>query len=307
MISQCSRRKIAQLLAAGALATGLSAFAAPAVLASPATSASTGWLRLAHLSPNTPAVDVYLYALHNSAAMVVLHHVAYGTVSPYETVAAGGYVVAMRAAGAGASTPPVLSTSINVAAGHAYTVAGMGPKSALRLQVLSDALATPGGRSLVRVIQASLQQDRVTVTAGSQVLASNLAFGSLTSYQAVAPGTWNVSVAGPTKHATKSVTLTADTSHTLVVLDDPGNLTVVNLTDAAGSNLMPAGPAGTGLGGMASRPGSSPLPWAAAVGLGLLVCAVGGLRLRRPGTRGLGLRSVGTHSTASRSRREPAQ
>lgn len=303
MLQQHSRRRIAHLLAAGALATGLSAFAAPAVMAAPATSASTGWLRLVHLSPNTPAVDVYLYALHNSTAMVVLHHVAYGTVSPYETVAAGSYVVAMRGAGATASTPPVLSTSINVAAGHAYTVAGMGPKSALRLQTMSDALTTPNGRSLVRVIQASLLQDRVTVTAGHQVLASNLAFGTLTSYQSVAPGTWNVSVAGPAKRATKSITLTADTSHTLVVLDDPGNLTVLNLTDAAGSNLLPTGPASTGFGGMAPRPGSSPLPWAAAVGLGLLVCAVGGLRLRRPGARGLGLRSVGLHSAAGRGRR----
>lgn len=303
MLPHRSGGRIARLLAAGTLAAGLSAFAAPAVMASPATSASTGWLRLAHLSPNTPAVDVYLYALHNSTAMVVLHHVAYGTVSPYETVTAGSYVVAMRAAGAGAGTPPVLSTSINVVAGHAYTVAGMGPKSALRLQVLSDALTTPAGRSLVRVIQASLQQNRVTVTAGSQVLARNLAFGSLTPYQSVAPGTWNVSVAGPTKHATKSVTLTADTSHTLVVLDDPGNLTVVNLTDAAGSNLMPAGAAGTGFGGMAPRAGSSPLPWVAVVALGLVLCAVGGLRLRRPGARGLGLRSAGVSGTAGRGRR----
>jgi spore coat protein U-like protein len=303
MSPEHSGGRIARLLAAGALAAGLSVFATPGAMASPATSASSGWLRLAHLSPNTPAVDVYLYALHNSSAMVVLHHVAYGTVSSYETVAAGSYVVAMRAAGAGSGTPPVLSTSINVAADHAYTVAGMGPKSGLRLQVLDDALTTPEGRSLVRVIQASLQQNRVTVTAGSQVLARNLAFGTLTSYQSVAPGTWTVSVTGPSKHATKSISLVADTSHTLVVLDDPGNLTVVNLTDAAGSNLMPSGSPGTGFGGMAPRPGSSPLPWVAMAAVGLLACAATGLRLRRAGTRGLGLRSVGLHSTAGRGRR----
>jgi hypothetical protein len=275
------------LLAAGVAALGLFAFAAPAAMASPTvTGGSTGWLRLAHLSPNTPAVDVYLYSLGNSSAKVVLKHVSYGTVSPYQTVAAGSYVVAMRAAGAASGSPPVLSTSIKVAAGRAYTVAGMGPKSGLRLQVLDDTLTTPPGRSLVRVVQASLAQTTVTVTAGSQVLAHSLAFGSVTSYQSVAPGTWKVTVAGQSKSANKSFTLTADTTHTIVVLDDPGNLVLVDLTDAAGSSEVPAGAAGTGFGGMASHPGSSPLPWAAAVALGLVVVSLGGLRLRRAGVRG---------------------
>jgi hypothetical protein len=281
------RRRITFLLAAGLTALGLFAFAAPAAMASPTVIAgSTGWLRLAHLSPNTPAVDVYLYSLGNSNAKVVLKHVSYGTVSPYQTVAAGSYVVAMRAAGAAAGSPPVLSTSIKVVAGHAYTVAGMGPKSGLRLQVLDDTLTTPPGRSLVRVVQASLAQTTVTVTAGSQVLAHSLAFGSVTSYQSVAPGTWKVTVAGQSKSASKTFTLTADTTHTIVVLDDPGNLELVDLTDAAGSSALPAGAAGTGFGGMVSRPGSSPLPWAAAVALGLIMVSLGGLRLRRAGVRG---------------------
>src|SRR5262249_56537366 len=115
----------------------------------------------AHLSPNPPAVDVYLYSFGNSSAKIVLHHVAYGTVSPYEAVAAGDYSVAMRAAGASATSQPVLSTSVTVKADHAYTVAGMGPKSGLRLQVIDDTLTTPTGKSLVRVIQASAKQQTV--------------------------------------------------------------------------------------------------------------------------------------------------
>ena len=39
---------------------GLAVSAAPA--ASAASSSGVGWIRLAHLSPNTPAVDVYLYS-----------------------------------------------------------------------------------------------------------------------------------------------------------------------------------------------------------------------------------------------------
>src|ERR1700679_3627467 len=58
--------------------------------------ASTGWVRLAHLSPNAPAVDVYLYNFGNPAARLVLHHVSYGTVSSYQQVPSGEYPVSMR-------------------------------------------------------------------------------------------------------------------------------------------------------------------------------------------------------------------
>ncbi|MFY9774010.1 MAG: DUF4397 domain-containing protein, partial [Trebonia sp.] len=107
-------------MAAAALLLGITRVASAST-----TSSNTGWVRLAHLSPNTPAVDVYLYSFGNPSAELVLHHVSYGTVSPYETLAAGEYTVAMRAAGAAASTKPVLSASLTVAPGGAYTVAGL--------------------------------------------------------------------------------------------------------------------------------------------------------------------------------------
>src|SRR5437879_12622372 len=86
-------RKIIMLSAASALLIGM-----PAAAASAASSASagTGWIRLAHLSPNTPAVDVYLYSFGHSDAKIVLHHVAYGKVSRDAAVAAGEYGVGMR-------------------------------------------------------------------------------------------------------------------------------------------------------------------------------------------------------------------
>src|ERR1039458_5163750 len=61
-------------------------------------SPGTGWVRLAHLSPNTPPVDVYLYSFGDPSARLVLRHVSYGTVSPYQEVPAGDYTVSMRAA-----------------------------------------------------------------------------------------------------------------------------------------------------------------------------------------------------------------
>lgn len=273
--------RLALLLAPASMALGLLAYAAPAASAS-AASTGTGWLRLAHLSPNTPPVDVYLYSFHNPNALIVLDHVAYGTVSGYETVPSGEYTVAMRAAGASPSSPPVLSTTVNVHAGDAYTVAGMGPANGLQLQILKDRLTTPRGKALVRIIQASLVQHRVTVTAGHKVLVHNLQFAKVTGYVAVPAGTWNVKAAGVSEHTSASIDLVAGTIHTIVVLDDPGRLTLDDLVDAAGSRVTPVGPAPTGLGGTAPRPAPSSLPWLLLVACGLLLCGAGARWATRP-------------------------
>ena len=253
--------------------------AASAATASAAT--ATGWIRLAHLSPNTPAVDVYLYSFGDSSAQIVLHHVAYGTVSPYEQVPTGDYTVAMRAAGAAATSAPVLSASVDVVAGHAYTVAGLGPESGLRLQVLDDQLTTPSGQALVRIIQASLKQSVVSVNWGGHMLQSSLKFGAVSAYQTVSPGTATLTVSGGGGQATASVPLAAGTVHTLVVLDGPKGLQIDDLLDAAGSKVIPAGAPPTGFGGTAARPGASLLPWAAAAAAGLAIALTGTTMLSR--------------------------
>jgi len=275
-------RRITMLLAASALLLGIPAAASAS--ASSAT-AGTGWIRLAHLSPNTPPVDVYLYSFGNSNAQIVLHHVAYGTVSPYEAVAAGDYSVAMRAAGASASSQPVLSTSVTIKADHAYTVAGMGPKSGLRLQVMDDQLTTPPGKGLVRVIQASLKQQTVKVTCGGQTIVPKATFASVSTYQAIPPGTWTMAAIGSGTTAKEVVPVAAGTVHTLVVLDGASGLEMISLVDAAGAGQPPVGGVTTGFGGTAGHGPGSPAPWLALIGAGMLVTLVAGLRLRRNGSR----------------------
>jgi hypothetical protein len=263
---------------------GLFTLLSGVLAAAPAASASSGsgWIRLAHLSPNTPAVDVYLYSFGNSHAMIVLHHVSYGTVSPYEKVAAGEYTVAMRGAGAKASSPPVLSTSVHIASGRAYTVAGMGPNKGLRLQVFQDKLTTPSGKSLVRVIQASLKHNKVTIMAGGQTLAKNLEFAHVTTYVTANPGTFRVHVAGMGAMGAKNVTLDAGSIYTLVVLDSAGNsLEIDPLEDAAGSAVMPNGGAATGLGGTAPTPPPSPVLWVSLLAAGALLVSAGAFRMRK--------------------------
>jgi hypothetical protein len=278
------------VLGLGAMASGVAIAPVPAASAATAHHhGNDGWIRLAHLSPNTPPVDVYLYSFGNSHAMVVLHHVAYGTVSPYEQVAAGEYTVAMRTVGASPTSQPVLSTSVPIKAGNAYTVAGMGPAKGLRLQVIPDRLNTPPGKSLVRVIQASLHYQKITVDANHRTLAKNINFAHVTSYVRTSPGSFDVHFAGMGAKGSQNVSLAAGTIHTLVVLDSKNGLQIANLEDAAGSAVPPSGGADTGLGGTAPAPAPSPVLWVSLVAAGALIATAGAYRMRK-------MRSIARHA-----------
>jgi hypothetical protein len=278
--------RVALLLVATAALLAASAVSAAAAVAGPGAAGSgTAWIRLAHLSPNTPAVDVYLYSFGNPDARMVLHHVGYGEVSPYLAVADGDYSVAMRGAGASPTSPPVLSASLRVAAGSAYTALAVGPRSGLRIRVFRDDLSTPAGQALVRVVQASMKHPQVTVSWGGKVLASRLPFASVTSYQAVSPGAETVAVTAGAGDTESAVTLTAGSIHTLVVLDGAKGLEIANLEDADGSSQLPAGGAQTGFGGTAARGPGSPLPWLEVIACGCVLAVGGGLGVRR-GRRG---------------------
>src|SRR3954462_15318016 len=93
-------------------------------VAQAAVAPSNGYVRLAHLSPDTPAVDVYLSAVSGDMKEQTFPAVGYGVVSQYMPLPAGTYTVAMRAAGSPDTDPPVLTTAVTVQAGRAYTVAG---------------------------------------------------------------------------------------------------------------------------------------------------------------------------------------
>src|SRR5215470_16527716 len=272
--------RLAILLSAVTLLLGTVAGTAAAASASSMPS-GMGWVRCAHLSPNTAPVDIYLYSFGDPKAMDVLRHVPYGEVGMYMKMPAGEYTAAIRPAGAPASTVSVISANIMVHAGRAYTIAAMGPAKGLRLQALNDRLTTPHGKSLVRVIQASLKEHHVTVRAGSATLASNLAFASVTPYGTDKPGQWMLNAAGGSETWSGKVKLTAGSIHTLVVLDSPSGLKVTDLMDAAGSAMMPRGGVDTGLGGTAPGPAPSPLPWLAGLATGLLMAAAAAARLYR--------------------------
>ncbi|MFC4592323.1 DUF4397 domain-containing protein [Sphaerisporangium corydalis] len=246
--------------AAAAPALTASAVAVPAVavpaLAAPALAVSrsaAGYVRLAHFSPDTPAVDVYLYDFGGETPKLVLKHVPYGALSPYQKLSAGQYTVAMRAAGAKASTPPVLSTNVRVTAGEAYTVAGTGPFKSIRLSVLPDTARMPAGKGGIRFVAASLKSRALRLGAGGVVLEPRLRFGTASAYRAHPAGPLVVTAKGQGGESARArVALTSGALHTIIVLDGKNGLTLLDTRDAAGPGITPKGGINTGLGGLAS-------------------------------------------------------
>jgi hypothetical protein len=215
--------------AAYAAMTGAPAATRAQAMSAAAEQGNAGWVRYANLSQGTPE-DVYLYSFGSPQNQTVLMHQGYGGVSSYMELSAGEYTVAVRPVGTAASSP----ASFMVSAGTNYTVASLGR----RLQVLQDQIAAPSGEALVRVIQASSKQPRVTVSIGTDTLARELTLGSVTAYQAVAAGTPSVVFSTPDGHAATPVTLVAGSVHTIVVLDGTSGLKIDNLTDGAGGRWL---------------------------------------------------------------------
>ena len=205
----------------------------------------------------------------NSSPQFVQHDVAYGTILPYRAVNAGDYSVKMRAAGSSASSNPVWSVSLTVKAGGTYTVVPLRASAQQgQLRVIDNNLATPKGKSFVRVIQADLNQGQVTFhcscAAGAPGnITTDAAPGTVSPQAPIPSGTWTMSATGPSAKTSLPVTLTAGTVHTEIVVAAPGGgIQIINLVDAAGARQAPTGGASAGSGGdlpeLPARPRRSP-------------------------------------------------
>lgn len=249
------------------VAAVLAAVAATIPFAAPARAAGGGYVRLAHLSPDTPAVDVYLRSTTGAVKPQTFRGVGYGDMSQYLRLPSGTYQVAMRKAGAPAAEKPVLTTDVGVADGGAYTVAGVGRFADLGLRVLTDDLKLPDpGKAKVRIIQASVEAPVLNVAGkNGNKIADGVRFATTTTYREVNPGRWSVRVV-PTGGGRTSVlpcTLGAGSVYSLVVLDDKkGGLRPELHVDAERQGTVPLGGVATGDGG--TRP-ASPLPMAVLV------------------------------------------
>jgi hypothetical protein len=168
------------------------ALLAALALAAPALAQGRGeaQVRVAHLSPDAPNVDVYVNG------EPALTDVPYTTVSSYLSLPAGTQQVTVYATGE--TSNPVIDAPVKIAAGGAYTIAAVGlvTDGSITAQVYQDDLRAPSeGNAKLRVIHASPDAGPVDVVPrGGEPLVTDLAFPDDTPYAEVPAGTYTLDV-----------------------------------------------------------------------------------------------------------------
>jgi hypothetical protein len=215
-------------------------------LAAPALAQETpeAQVRVAHLSPDAPNVDVSV----NSEPVAALQNVPFGTISPYLLLPAGTQQVTVYPAGD--SSQPVIDAPVDLAAGGAYTVGAVGLVSdgSLRAQVYQDDLTPPAqGNSKLRVVHASPDAGPVDVVpAGGAPLVGWLQFPNASPYAQVPAGTYtlNVNAAGTNTTAISVPNATVASggvySAFAVGTASAGSLDVIVVQDNAGTEVLPS-------------------------------------------------------------------
>lgn len=223
-----------------------------------ASAGAQGLVRVAHLSPDTPAIDVAIAPVNGSAPVTdpgddLASGVRYGDVGEFTELPPGSYAVSVRAAGSGRSTPPALSDRIVVPPGGAVTVALTGRFDDAALQALSEDLSpVPPGSARVRVLAAAAGADALDMShPGGPVLAAGLPFGAAGEPVVVPAGAAPLAVDDGRGAVDLDADLAAGSVVTVLVLDRPDEgLTLRLVVDAAAAAVVPTG--GVEAGGLPS-------------------------------------------------------
>jgi hypothetical protein len=165
-------------------------------------------VRVAHLSPDAPAVDVLI------DGDPVLEAVEFGTVSDYLELPAGEYQVSIQTS---EDETTVFDGNVSVEAGTNYTIAAVGEVSQETFEpvVLEDDFEMPSEENAsVRLIHASPDAPAVDVTVAESgaVLYDNVSFGNATEYAEVPAGDYTLEVRPATEDDDGEVVATFDVS-----------------------------------------------------------------------------------------------
>jgi hypothetical protein len=173
------------------------------------TPAGTARVRVAHLSPDAPNVDVLV------DGNAVLEDVPFGTTSDYLEVPSGERTVEITPAGD--RDAAVFSGGVTVEADTAYTVAAAGEvgddaDQAFEPIVLTDDTSDPGDETArVQLLHASPDAPAVDVTAGGDTLFDGVGFGADGSVE-VPAGEYTLDIRGDTEGNDGDVVASFDVS-----------------------------------------------------------------------------------------------
>lgn len=262
MIPRTGRRVLGLGLAA---AVGL----LPALPGPAGAAAPPALVRVAHLSPDGPAVDVLIDGRRIRSGL------KFTAVSAYVTVPGGRHDIEVRGQGLDLSAHP------DLAAGSAHTFAAMGTLAKPLARMFTDRLGTPpAGKGSVRVVHAAPGVPPADVVAQTgAVLYQDIAFGQDPGYRSLPGGSYAVTMrragTGDVLLAARGIAVQPGTVYSIWAVGGGGKpLSLVRTRDAAGVGRVPAGGAATGYGGTAPG-GNSGGAAGGALLLGVIVLAAG--------------------------------
>eukprot|EP01123_Difflugia_compressa_P010841 TRINITY_DN408_c0_g1_i2.p1 TRINITY_DN408_c0_g1~~TRINITY_DN408_c0_g1_i2.p1 ORF type:complete len:215 (-),score=45.98 TRINITY_DN408_c0_g1_i2:149-793(-) len=147
-------------------------------------------VRVAHASPDAPAVDV----LVNGTVVRELTKIAFEEVSRYIFLFPGGWH--FQVVPTGLKTPVVLDVTLELNLLTPYTIVASNLLANIKPIILTDDLTIPSsGRAAVRFAHFSPDAPAVDVVVkGGATLFSNIAFGSATTYIQLNPGSYTLQV-----------------------------------------------------------------------------------------------------------------
>jgi hypothetical protein len=185
--------------------------------------AATAEVRVAHLSPNAPNVDVWV------DGDKVLSNVPFQVVSGYLELSAGSHRIVVVQANT--TTPSVIDANVTVEGGKSYTVAATGLLAGLQPLVLEDDRVPASGQAKVRFVHASPDAPAVDVAVrNGAVIFPNVSFRGFDGYDVVAPASYNLDVrlAGQATVAlpVNNVAFEAGRNYTVFAVGQAGNGTL---------------------------------------------------------------------------------
>lgn len=163
-------------------------------------------VRIAHLSPDAPAVDVLV------DGNAVLEGAEFGDVSDYTNLSSGEHNVTIQTS---ENESVVFEGNVTVEAGSQYTAAAVGEVGAdtLDLAVYQDDFEMPAeGNASVRLVHASPDAPAVDVTVAetNSTLFDNATFSNATDYASVPAGDYSLEVRPATEADDGDVVSTAN-------------------------------------------------------------------------------------------------
>lgn len=160
----------------------------PALEAVIAVDRNPARVRVAHASPDAPAVDILI------DDSVAIDNVAFGQVSSYSALDAG--MVNVKVVPAGASEPVVIEADLELAPGADYTVAAIGLLAEIQPLVLQDDNGVPvAGTAHVRFVHASPDAPPVDIALkDGDVLFPAVGFGEASQYVPADADTYDLEV-----------------------------------------------------------------------------------------------------------------